>query len=162
MHPRDAFEPLPSPLDREQDFGPVGSQVVQVLKGIYDPEIPVPVWDLGLIYLLDVDDDNNVYIKMTLTAPNCPAAESMPAEIPVPVWDLGLIYLLDVDDENNVYIKMTLTAPNCPAAESMPAEIQEKIGFLPDVKSVKLDLTFDPPYHPDYMSDEAKIILGFL
>jgi FeS assembly SUF system protein len=120
MNQRDPFEPLPSPLDREQDFGPLGSQVVQVLKGIYDPEIPVPV------------------------------------------WDLGLIYLLDVDEENNVYIKMTLTAPNCPAAESMPAEIEEKVGFLPDVKSVKLDLTFDPPYHPDYMSDEAKIILGFL
>lgn len=119
-NPRSGFEPLPSPLDREQDFGPIGSQVVEVLKGIYDPEIPVPV------------------------------------------WDLGLIYLLDVDDEGNVYVKMTLTAPNCPAAESMPAEIQEKIGYLPDVKDVKLDLTFDPPYHPDYMSDEAKIILGFL
>lgn len=120
MRHRDAFEPLPSPLDREQDFGPLGSQVVQVLKGIYDPEIPVPI------------------------------------------WDLGLIYQIDIDDENNVYIKMTLTAPNCPAAETMPAEVQEKIGYLPDVNEVKLDLTFDPPYHPDYMSDEAKIVLGFL
>jgi len=120
MRDRDAFEPLPCPLDRDQEFGPLASQVVQVLKGIYDPEIPVPI------------------------------------------WDLGLIYLIDVDEENNVYIKMTLTAPNCPAAESMPAEVQEKVGYLPDVKSVKLDLTFDPPYHPDYMSDEAKIVLGFL
>lgn len=114
------FEALPSPLDREQDFGPIGSQVVEVLKGIYDPEIPVPI------------------------------------------WDLGLIYQVDVDPENNVYVRMTLTAPNCPVAESLPAEVEEKIGYLPDVKSVKLDLTFDPPYHPDYMSDEAKIVLGFL
>jgi FeS assembly SUF system protein len=120
MRDKNAFEPLPSPLDRDQDFGPIGSQVVQVLKGIYDPEIPVPVWDLGLIYMLDVDEDRNVYIKMTLTA------------------------------------------PNCPAAESMPAEIKEKIEFLPDINSVTLDLTFDPPYHPDYMSDEAKVVLGFL
>lgn len=117
---RDPFEPLPCPLDREQNFGPLGSQVVQVLKGIYDPEIPVPI------------------------------------------WDLGLIYMLDVDEENNVYIKMTLTAPNCPAAESLPAEVEEKVNYLPDVKTVKLDLTFDPPYHPDYMSDEAKVVLGFL
>ncbi len=52
MAERDPFEPLDSPLDRDQDFGPIGAQVVEVLKGIYDPEIPVPIWDLGLISLI--------------------------------------------------------------------------------------------------------------
>ena len=56
-------------------------KVIQVLQDIYDPEIPVNVWELGFIYKLEVNDNNDVYILMTLTAPNCPVAESLPMEV---------------------------------------------------------------------------------
>lgn len=57
------------------------TQIIQVIKTIYDPEIPVDIYELGLIYAVKIDDDVNVHIDMTLTSPNCPAAESMPAEV---------------------------------------------------------------------------------
>lgn len=65
----------------EQNFLELESKVLDVIKTIYDPEIPVNIYDLGLIYEIDVDDDNVAHIQMTLTAPNCPVAESLPAEI---------------------------------------------------------------------------------
>ena len=66
------------------DLSPLEEGMVQVMRTVYDPEIPVPIWDLGLIYgweLEDADEGQNVTIKMTLTAPNCPAAETLPAEV---------------------------------------------------------------------------------
>ena len=69
---------------RDQDFGPLEESMLEVVKTIYDPEIPVPIWDLGLIYGWDVeetDDGAIVTVRMTLTAPNCPAAETLPAEV---------------------------------------------------------------------------------
>jgi FeS assembly SUF system protein len=83
-------------------------------------------------------------------------------EIPVDIWELGLIYEITLDDENNLLIKMTLTSPNCPAAESLPAEVETKLKQLPDIKSVKLELTFEPPWDKNMMSEVAQLELGFM
>ncbi|MFQ5334487.1 MAG: SUF system Fe-S cluster assembly protein [Flavobacteriales bacterium] len=83
-------------------------------------------------------------------------------EIPVDIYELGLIYNIDIADDSKVKITMTLTTPNCPVAESLPVDIELKIGSLKDVKSVEINLTFEPPWHKDMMSEEAKFELGFL
>jgi len=95
-------------------------EIVKVLKDIYDPEIPVNIYDLGLIYEVTTNKDNNVNIKMTLTAPNCPLADS----------------LLD--------------------------EINEKVINIKGVKSLNINLVFDPPWDKSMMSESAKLDLGFL
>jgi len=94
--------------------------IVSMLKTVYDPEIPVNIYDLGLIYNVDVDDDKNVTITMTLTAPNCPAAD----------------FILD--------------------------DVRYKIESVPDVKNVVVNLTFEPTWNKDMLSEEAKLELGFL
>ncbi|MCB9188864.1 MAG: SUF system Fe-S cluster assembly protein [Flavobacteriales bacterium] len=83
-------------------------------------------------------------------------------EIPVDIFELGLIYEIRVDDDFNVKIEMTLTSPNCPVAESMPAEVKEKTGLVNGVKSADVQIVFDPPWNQDFMSEEAKLELGFL
>ncbi|GAB4445506.1 MAG: iron-sulfur cluster assembly protein [Turneriella sp.] len=83
-------------------------------------------------------------------------------EIPVNVYDLGLIYGIDIDDDKNVRIDMTLTSPNCPSIESLPSEIQQKAESVEGVKSVKIELVWDPPFHTGLMSDEAKLQLGLM
>jgi FeS assembly SUF system protein len=83
-------------------------------------------------------------------------------EIPVDVYELGLIYEISVYPVNNVYILMTLTSPNCPSAESIPSEIKEKVEQIQGINHVELELTFDPPYSQDMMSEAAKLELGFL
>lgn len=98
----------------------IGEDVVDVLRSIYDPEIPVDIYELGLIY-------------------------------DVQVSDLG-----------GVKILMTLTSPNCPVAESLPAEVREKTRSLDEVNEVEVELTFDPPWSKDLMSEEAKLELGIL
>jgi FeS assembly SUF system protein len=95
-------------------------QVVEVIKTVYDPEIPVDVWELGLIY------DIKIY----------------------PI--------------NNVYIQMTLTSPNCPSAEQLPGEVKEKVKSIEGVNEVELELTFDPPYTTEMMSEAARLELGFM
>ncbi|MGB0280017.1 MAG: SUF system Fe-S cluster assembly protein [Flavobacteriaceae bacterium] len=102
------------------DTAALGEKIVKVLKTIYDPEIPVDIYELGLIYDVFVNEDNDVKILMTLTT------------------------------------------PNCPVAESLPQEVKEKVRSLDEVKEVELELTFDPPWTRDLMSDEAKLELGFL
>lgn len=102
------------------DTATLGEKIVKVLKTIYDPEIPVDIYELGLIYDVFVNEDNDVKILMTLTT------------------------------------------PNCPVAESLPQEVKEKVRSLDEVKEVELELTFDPPWTRDLMSDEAKLELGFL
>ncbi len=102
------------------DFLMLEGQIVQVLKTVYDPEIPVDI------------------------------------------YALGMIYEVSVDDEGNAKIVMTLTTPNCPVAESLPNEVREKVAAIPGIKSVDLELTFDPPWDKDMMSDEAKLELGYL
>lgn len=98
----------------------LGEKVVKVLKTIYDPEIPVDIYELGLIYDVFVNEDNDIKILMTLTS------------------------------------------PNCPVAESLPVEIEEKVKSLDAVKSAEVEITFDPPWTQDQMSEEAKLELGML
>jgi len=102
------------------DSAELGEKIVKVLKTIYDPEIPVDIYELGLIY--DV--------------------------------------LVNEDDE--VKILMTLTSPNCPVAETLPVEVEEKVKSLDDIKDAEVEITFDPPWTQDLMSEEAKLELGLL
>ena len=102
------------------DTEKLGEDIVRVIKTIYDPEIPVDIYELGLIY--------DVF----------------------------------VNEENEVRIIMTLTSPNCPVAESLPQEVQEKVKSIDMVKDVEVELTFDPPWSQDIMSEEAKLELGLL
>lgn len=81
-------------------------------------------------------------------------------EIPVDVYELGLIYDVMVSPEAEVKIIMTLTTPNCPVAESLPQEVKDRVATVPTVKSVDLELTFDPPWSQDLMSEEARFELG--
>lgn len=83
-------------------------------------------------------------------------------EIPVDIYELGLIYDVQVSDQGDVKILMTLTTPNCPVAESLPAEVREKTRSLDEVNDVEVELTFDPPWSKDLMSEEAKLELGIL
>ena len=102
------------------DTAQLGEKIVNVLKTIYDPEIPVDIYELGLIYDVFVNEDYDVKILMTLTT------------------------------------------PNCPVAETLPLEVEEKIKSLNDVKSAEVEITFDPPWTQDLMSEEAKLELGML
>src|SRR5450432_4194946 len=75
-------------------------------------------------------------------------------EIPVDIYELGLIYKVDVSDDKDVAIDMTLTAPGCPVAGEMPGWVEDAIRVLPEVKSCKVELVFEPPWDPSRMSDE--------
>ncbi|MCH1538545.1 MAG: SUF system Fe-S cluster assembly protein [Flavobacteriaceae bacterium] len=105
-----------STLDTQE----LGEKVVTVLKTIYDPEIPVDIYELGLIYDVFVNEDRDVKILMTLTT------------------------------------------PNCPVAETLPVEVEEKVKSLNEVNEAEVEITFDPPWTQDLMSEEAKLELGFL
>jgi FeS assembly SUF system protein len=83
-------------------------------------------------------------------------------EIPVDIYELGLIYDVQVSTEGNVKILMTLTSPNCPVAESLPEEVKQKSGTVDQVNEVEVELTFDPPWTKDMMSEEAMLELGML
>ncbi|HEU5289176.1 MAG TPA: SUF system Fe-S cluster assembly protein [Cyclobacteriaceae bacterium] len=83
-------------------------------------------------------------------------------EIPVDIYELGLIYEISVYPVNNVFILMTLTSPSCPSAEVIPGEVEQKIKAIEGVNDVKVEITFDPPYSQDMMSEAAKLELGFL
>ena len=83
-------------------------------------------------------------------------------EIPVDIYELGLIYDVLVNEDYEVKILMTLTSPNCPVAESLPQEVEEKIRSIDEVKTAEVEITFDPPWTKDLMSEEAKLELGFL
>jgi len=83
-------------------------------------------------------------------------------EIPVNIYDLGLIYTIDIDGENAVKVVMTLTAPGCPVAGEMPGWVADAVEPLPGVKQVDVELTWEPPWGMDMMSDEARLELGFM
>lgn len=104
----------------EIDVQQLGENIVGVLKTIYDPEIPVDIYELGLIY--------DVFVNET----------------------------------NDVKILMTLTSPNCPVAETLPMEVEEKVKSIDNVRGVEVELTFDPSWTKDLMSEEAKLELGML
>ena len=102
------------------DASKLGEKIVKTLKTIYDPEIPVDIYELGLIYDVLVNEDNEVKVVMTLTT------------------------------------------PNCPVAESLPLDVKEKVKSIDGVEDAEVELTFDPPWTRDLMSEEAKLELGFL
>ena len=104
----------------EIDTTELGEKIVKVLKTIYDPEIPVDIYELGLIYDVFVNED------------------------------------LDVK------ILMTLTTPNCPVAETLPVEVEDKVKSIKMVKDARVEITFDPPWSQELMSEEAKLELGML
>jgi len=81
-------------------------------------------------------------------------------EMPVNIYELGLIYGIDLDDAGAARVRMTLTAPNCPVAGTLPAEVERAVRAVPGVSDVKLELTFDPPWSKDRMSEAAKLALG--
>lgn len=80
-------------------------------------------------------------------------------EIPSDIYELGLIYRVDIDDDRNVIIDMTLTAPGCPVAGEMPGWVNNAVSAVPGVQSVKVNMTFDPPWNQSRMSDEARVAL---
>ena len=104
----------------EQEIADIGEKIVQVLKTIFDPEIPVDIYELGLIY--DVM----------------------------------------INEHKEAKILMTLTSPNCPVAETLPREVEEKVEQLEEIDSAEVEITFDPTWTQDMMSEEAKLELGFL
>ena len=104
----------------EVDVNALGEKIVSILKTIFDPEIPVDIYELGLIY--------DVF----------------------------------VNEEFEVKVLMTLTSPNCPVAETLPLEVEEKVKSLDNIKDAEVEITFDPPWSKDLMSDEAKLELGML
>ncbi|MFU0503552.1 SUF system Fe-S cluster assembly protein [Pseudaminobacter sp. NGMCC 1.201702] len=82
-------------------------------------------------------------------------------EIPADIYELGLVYKIDIEDDRSVKILMTLTAPGCPVAGEMPGWVQNAIGAVEGVSNVEVDMTFDPPWTPDRMSEEAQIAVGW-
>lgn len=83
-------------------------------------------------------------------------------EIPVDIYELGLVYDVQISEDGDVKVVMTLTTPNCPVAESLPQEVKEKVAAVENVKYVDLELTFEPSWNKDMMSEEAKFELGIL
>ncbi len=104
----------------DEQIATLGEEIIKALKTIYDPEIPVDIYELGLIY--DVH----------------------------------------VSDEGDVKIVMTLTTPNCPVAETLPQEVKEKVAAVEGIAKVDLELTFEPTWTKDMMSEEARFELGIL
>jgi len=83
-------------------------------------------------------------------------------EIPVDIWELGLIYDIKICEDFNVSILMTLTSPNCPVAESLPLEVEEVVRSVDGVNDSVVELTFNPPFNSDMMSEEAKLVLNMM
>lgn len=82
-------------------------------------------------------------------------------EIPADIYELGLVYKIDIEDDRTVKIKMTLTAPGCPVAGEMPGWVQNAVGAVEGVSDVEVEMTFDPPWTPDRMSEEAQVAVGW-
>jgi FeS assembly SUF system protein len=99
--------------------------------------------------------DNEVLMEQVLDA----IRTVYDPEIPVNIWELGLVYRVDVDSDRNVEVDMTLTAPSCPVAGEMPVQVQQVIENLDAVKSCKVELVWEPSWHPGMMSDEARVAL---
>ena len=83
-------------------------------------------------------------------------------EIPVDVYELGLIYEINIKKNKDVHVLMTLTSPSCRAAESIPSDVKSRIEMIKEINDVDVEITFDPPYTSDLMSEEAKLELGFM
>lgn len=107
-------------MSEEQDFLAIEGEIVNVLKEVYDPEIPVNVYDLGLIYNIEVDDDSNVEVRMTLTAPNCPIADDILQEVHDKVKS--------VDGVNEVKVNLVFDPPW--DKEMMSEEAKLDLGLI--------------------------------
>ncbi|MEP5255908.1 MULTISPECIES: iron-sulfur cluster assembly protein [Winogradskyella] len=107
-------------MSEQIDTTIIGEKILKVIKTIYDPEIPVDIYELGLIYDVLINEDFEVKILMTLTT------------------------------------------PNCPVAETLPLEVEEKVKSINEVKDAEVEITFDPPWSQELMSEEAKLELGML
>src|SRR5262249_15817832 len=83
-------------------------------------------------------------------------------EITVNIYELGLVYGIEISDSAELQIKMTLTAPNCPVAASLPLEVESKVNAIEGVKSARVELTWDPPWNPEKMSESARLQLGMI
>lgn len=83
-------------------------------------------------------------------------------ELPINIYDLGLIYEVNVDEASSVHVVMTLTSPMCPVAEALPAEVEEAVRNTPGVASARVELTWDPPFSIELMSEEARLTLGLI
>ena len=81
-------------------------------------------------------------------------------EIPADIYELGLIYKIDIEDDRSVKIDMTLTAPGCPVAGEMPGWVQNAVGAVEGVSDVEVNMTFDPPWTPNLITEEGKKLLG--
>ena len=82
-------------------------------------------------------------------------------EIPADIYELGLIYKIDIEDDRQVKIEMTLTAPGCPVAGEMPGWVENAVGAVEGVSGIEVTMTFDPPWSPDRMSEEAQVAVGW-
>jgi FeS assembly SUF system protein len=82
-------------------------------------------------------------------------------EIPADIYELGLIYKIDIEDDRSVKIAMTLTAPGCPVAGEMPGWVENAVSAVEGVSGVEVEMTFDPPWTPDRMSEEAQVAIGW-
>lgn len=82
-------------------------------------------------------------------------------EIPADIFELGLIYKIDIEDDRMVKIVMTLTAPGCPVAGEMPGWVENAVGAVEGISGVEVEMTFDPPWTPDRMSEEAQVAVGW-
>lgn len=103
----------------------------------------------------ETDEVKSLHERVIATLKTC-----FDPEIPVDIYELGLIYDIKISDGNNVQILMTLTSPACPVAETLPPEVEQKIRDMPDVNDAKVEITFDPPWDKDRMSEEARLELG--
>lgn len=83
-------------------------------------------------------------------------------EIPVDIWELGLIYEININADNELLVTMTLTSPSCPVAETLPPEVEDKLRTIEGIKSAKINLTFEPSWEKDMMSEVAQLELGFM
>jgi FeS assembly SUF system protein len=125
-----------------------GGQVLDQTSAVPD-QVPVPGAVPGTVI------DNETLMEQVLDA----IKSVYDPEIPVNIWELGLVYRVDVDSEKNVELDMTLTAPSCPVAGEMPMQVQQVIENIDAVKSCRVELVWEPPWHPGMMSDEAKVAL---
>lgn len=111
---------MTEPANTPQSPDQLKEKIVEVLKTLYDPEIPVDIYELGLIYDIQVSPDGDIHIVMTLTT------------------------------------------AFCPVADSLPAQVEEKVREIEGVRSVTVEVTFDPPWTPERMSEKARMELGLL
>ena len=82
-------------------------------------------------------------------------------EIPINIWEVGLIYEVNIDDAGKAHVLMTLTSPNCPVAESLPNDVKTVVAAVDGVSEAEVEITWDPPWDPEMMSEAAQLELGF-